>query len=142
MCEPDLPPEIAVVVKSFCSSPEGIAGREAATGPTACESTSHALLREMLRAGLVARMLELRGWKGPRGGLHADHRDTASEHLFHYVVECEGWTIDFTRRQFEPQAACPTVLRFEPLMERWAEQEPLEANGEGWKWRRWEPLIL
>lgn len=105
-----------------------------------CEAAFNQCLlisREHVKAngGMIVKLI---GYKGPTDKIHAKwksllHNPAATEYFRHYVIKTvDGQYIDWTARQFDPEADYPKVMTEEELMALWEKKRETPVGMEFW----------
>lgn len=87
-----------------------------------CIMWSKALIYDLREAGFDAKLLRLAGHQGSFPNAHPEWIKLGPSFWYvHYVVLVEGWTIDVTRRQFDPNCPLPVIETLEQTKQEWAD---------------------
>jgi hypothetical protein len=82
-----------------------------------CKNTATWLVAKARTRGLAARVVQLADDELERTKM--DPRWQSCATIYHYVPEIAGLVVDFTARQFDPQAAFPVICPLTDLRSDW-----------------------
>jgi hypothetical protein len=111
--------QISDLIHQFAQSPTGKRCLDHRAVFDTCKATTKEFAEFLSQHGVASRIVQVHGAKLDYPEAHKKWKSMNPEHWIHYLVLIGDKSIDWTQRQYSPQAAVPEILDKSELPQRW-----------------------